>query len=303
MNEKVEEKQLTKLADESQNLYRAAPIGLCHFDTDLRYVQINEWLADINGVPIEAHLGKTIGEVVKGVADNVVPQLRHVLEMGEPIIGGEVEAETKAHPGEVRNFQHNYYPVKSEDGMVVGVSCAVMDITDRKQAEEKIRHLAYHDELTGLATLRLCKDRLSGDIALARRNKSGTALLFLDLDGFKGVNDSLGHKAGDQVLIEVGERLTQSVRETDTIARVGGDEFIIIFTQVKKKEFIIMMVENIIKTLNQPIMINGQNVNIGTSIGIALYPDHGEIPDELIKQADEAMYVVKHKGKNNYAIA
>ncbi|MCH7697012.1 MAG: diguanylate cyclase, partial [Proteobacteria bacterium] len=179
----------------------------------------------------------------------------------------------------------------------------VTDITKRKQAEEKNWHMANHDELTGLPTLRLGKDRLSGDIALARRNKSSTALLFLDLDGLKGVNDSLGHKAGDLVLIEVGERLTRSVRETDTVARVGGDEFIIILTQIKKKEFIIMIVEKIIKTLNNPIMIDGQNVNISASIGIAIYPDHGETVDVLIKQADEAMYVVKHKGKNNYAIA
>ena len=179
----------------------------------------------------------------------------------------------------------------------------VTDITERKQAEEKVQHLANHDELTGLPTLRLGKDRLSVDIALARRNKSSTALLFLDLDGFKEVNDSLGHQAGDLVLIEVGERLTRSVRETDTVVRVGGDEFIIILTQIKKKEFIIMIVKKIIKTLNNPIMIDGHNVNISASIGIAIYPDHGETVDVLIKQADEAMYVVKHKGKNNYAIA
>ena len=98
-----------------------------------------------------AHLGRTIGDVAEGVAESVVPQLRHVLETGQPISNGEVETETQAHPGEVRHFQHNYYPVKSKDGKVVGVTCAVLEITARKLAEEEIRHLANHDELTGSA--------------------------------------------------------------------------------------------------------------------------------------------------------
>ena len=151
--------------------------------------------------------------------------------------------------------------------------------------------------------MRLGKDRLAGAIALARRDKSSTALFFLDLDGFKEVNDSLGHKAGDHVLIEVAERLTQCVRDVDTVARVGGDEFIIVLTQIGKKEAAAMIAEKIIETLAAPIIFDGHNVNIGASIGIALYPDHGEIPDELIKRADEAMYMVKRKGKNNYMLA
>jgi PAS domain S-box-containing protein len=100
-------------------------------DTDLRFVYINEWLARLNGLPVEAHLGKTIDEVLKDVAAGVAPKLRHVLETGEPIIEGTVEAETPAHPGESRRYMHNYYPDKSKDGTVVGVSCVVQDITER----------------------------------------------------------------------------------------------------------------------------------------------------------------------------
>ena len=123
--------QLSNRAGELERLYAIAPVGLCYFDTDLRFLYINEWLARINGLSVKAHLGKTIDEVLKDVAVGVVPQLRHVLQTGEPIIEGTVEAETPAHPGESRHYMHNYYPDKSKDGTVVGVSCVVQDITER----------------------------------------------------------------------------------------------------------------------------------------------------------------------------
>ncbi len=118
-------------ASEVERQYAIAPVGLCYFDTDLRFRYINEWLARIKGLPVKAHLGKTIDEVLKDVAAVVVPQLRHVLQTGEPIIEGRVEAETPAHRGESRHYMHNYYPDKSKDGTVVGVSCVVQDITER----------------------------------------------------------------------------------------------------------------------------------------------------------------------------
>jgi len=127
----VEGSQLSEQADEPERLYAIAPVGLCYFDTELRFVYINEWLARINGLKVEAHLGKTIDEVLKDVAVGVVPQLRIVLQTGEPIIEGTVEAETPAHPGESRHYMHNYYPDKDKDGKVVGVSCVVQDISER----------------------------------------------------------------------------------------------------------------------------------------------------------------------------
>ena len=127
--------QISKRAPAVEHLYAIAPVGLCYFDTDLRFVYINQWLARINGLSAKAHLGKTIDEVLKDVAAGIVPQLRLVLQTGEPIIEGEVEAETPAHPGELRHYMHNYYPDKSKDGTVVGVSCVVQDITERIELE------------------------------------------------------------------------------------------------------------------------------------------------------------------------
>jgi diguanylate cyclase (GGDEF)-like protein/PAS domain S-box-containing protein len=194
-------------------------------------------------------------------------------------------------------------PVFDESGEVIKTFGTLQDITERKQAEEEIRHLAYHDELTGLPTLRLGKDRLSNAIALARRNKNSIAVLFMDLDGFKNINDTLGHKAGDYVLTKVAERLKQIVRETDTVARIGGDEFIIVLTQLTEDTAVVKMTEKIVEILTRPMEFDGQEVIIGSSIGIALYPDHGNSSEELIEKADKAMYSVKHRTMNNYSIA
>ena len=123
--------ELFERAREAEHLYAIAPIGLCYFDTVLRYRYVNEWLARIHGLSVEAHVGKTIEEVIPAVAVRVGPQLRQVLQSGEPIVEAEVEVETPAHPGESRRYRHSYYPDKREDGMVVGVSCVVYDITER----------------------------------------------------------------------------------------------------------------------------------------------------------------------------
>ncbi len=153
--------QFPERVTEVDRLYAIAPVGLCYFDADLRFRYINEWLARINGVPVEAHLGKTVDEVLKGVATGIMAQLRHVLETGEPVIEGEVEVETPAHPGELRHCKHNYYPNKSEDGTIMGVSCVVQDITDRK-----LEDMAQLEERA--AELRIIESRFNGAQRLAK---------------------------------------------------------------------------------------------------------------------------------------
>ena len=123
---------------EPHRIYRDLPVGLCYLDTDLRYIYINEWLAEINGISVEKHLGRTIGELIPEVAAGVEAQFRHVIDTGEPIIRGSVEAETPALPGIKRIFEHNYYPVRSDDGEVIGISCFVEDVTESKNAEDAL---------------------------------------------------------------------------------------------------------------------------------------------------------------------
>ncbi len=181
------------------------------------------------------------------------------------------------------------------------------DITERKQAEEKIKHLADHDSLTDLPTMRLAQDRLSMALSMAHRNREMAAVMFVDLDGFKAVNDSLGHNAGDYLLAQTANRMLRCVRETDTVARVGGDEFLIIITGLKIKEKALLymekIAEKIIHSVSRPVTIDGKQATVSASIGIAMYPDHGADNEDLIKKADKAMYRVKNTGKNSFCFA
>jgi diguanylate cyclase (GGDEF)-like protein/PAS domain S-box-containing protein len=176
-------------------------------------------------------------------------------------------------------------------------------VFERARSEEQLRHFADHDALTGLATARLGMDRLAGASAMARRNNSKAALLFIDLDGFKAVNDTFGHEAGDQLLKGVADRLTSCVREVDTVARIGGDEFMIVLSSINGKSGAEKVANSVIDTLSQPFELDTHVAIVGASIGIALYPEHGEQPEAIRKSADEAMYEVKRTGKNNYLFA
>lgn len=173
----------------------------------------------------------------------------------------------------------------------------------RAEAEEQLTHMANHDALTGLATRRLGMEYISFALATAHRNKSKAAVLFIDLDGFKAVNDTLGHEAGDAVLIGVAERLLHCVREIDAVVRIGGDEFIVILNDIHNREDAALIAQKLITALAQPFTPGDENAAIGASIGIALYPDHELEPEALLKRADDAMYEIKNQGKNNFAFA
>ncbi len=163
--------ELSEQENGVERLYAIAPVGLCYFDAELRFRYINEWLARINGISVEAHLGRTVDDVLKGVATDIVSQLRHVLDTGEPIIEGEAEVETAAHPGELRHYKHDYYPDKCENGTVLGVSCVVQDVTDRKledtaQREEREDLRSLVEERA--AELRIIESRFNGAQRLAK---------------------------------------------------------------------------------------------------------------------------------------
>ncbi len=191
----------------------------------------------------------------------------------------------------------------TEDGNPLTMSGTHQDITERKLAEDQIQYMATHDMLTDLPSLRLAKDRLSIALSMARRHQNMTAVMFVDLDGFKDVNDTLGHDAGDYLLKQVAQRLLTCVRATDTVARVGGDEYLLIATELHSPDDAARIAKKVIHLVSQPVICNGRQTAVSASIGIALYPGQGEDMDQLIKQADAAMYRVKSAGKNGFMFA
>jgi diguanylate cyclase (GGDEF)-like protein/PAS domain S-box-containing protein len=174
------------------------------------------------------------------------------------------------------------------------------EIAERRRVEEKIKHIAFHDVLTSLPNRALFQDRLSLALAHARRNNEMLAILFLDLDRFKVINDSLGHTVGDQLLQGVAERLKKCVREDDTIARLGGDEFIILLPGISHVDHVSAVARKILDTIKQPWHVGGIELFVTASIGVALYPNDGEQIDVLLKNADAAMYRSKEEGRNDY---
>ncbi|MGK2944388.1 MAG: diguanylate cyclase domain-containing protein, partial [Desulfuromonadales bacterium] len=176
--------------------------------------------------------------------------------------------------------------------------CISRDITERELAEEKIWYNAHHDFLTGLPNRRLFLDRLEQEVKHAQRSNLPLSLLFMDLDGFKEVNDSLGHEAGDRLLSDVAERLTDCVRADDTVARMGGDEFTVILTDAKQRKDVEHVARTIVDALAMPFHIAQQPVQISVSIGITLYPQDASSPVALLEAADKAMYKAKKSGSN-----
>ena len=177
-----------------------------------------------------------------------------------------------------------------------------MDITERKQLEQKLADMATHDPLTGLPNRLLLSDRLDVGLAQAQRNDTRLAVMMLDLDRFKTVNDTFGHSVGDELLRTAGERLMGIVRKSDTVARMGGDEFVVLLLQVAKAEDAVRVAQKILGIFRKPFVLGAYQVRITTSVGIAIYPEDGEDVETLLKNADTAMYWVKEQGRDNYEL-
>ncbi len=190
-------------------------------------------------------------------------------------------------------------PFKNKDGTVSKLAIA-RDISEHKQTEEKLTYMATHDILTGFPNRTLFNDRLTLAIAQAKRNKKKLAVMLFDLDRFKEVNDVMGHRVGDQLLKVVSKRIEELLRKSDTIARMGGDEFLLLLPEISQIEDATKIARKIIDSFKNPFKIDHQKIHITTSIGIVIYPEDGENSDTLIKNADIAMYQVKEKGRNNY---
>ena len=186
------------------------------------------------------------------------------------------------------------------NGQVIGALETLQDISEQKRYEEELKSWAMHDSLTGLCNRRLLDQRMVVALAQARREKKLVAIMFIDLDHFKPINDQWGHAAGDTVLMVVAQRLLAMVRTEDCVARVGGDEFVVALYAPDSTLFVESIAERIIDSIGQPMQIHGQSVQIGCSIGISLYPDDGDDFPALLLEADQAMYLAKDRNRNTF---
>ena len=223
-----------------------------------------------------------------------------LLAAGGPAVGRTVEVAARRSDG--AEFPVELSLANWEAKGQTFVTAIIRDITDRRQAEEQIRHLAFHDALTGLPNRLLFGDRLQMAINHARRYRQRVAVLFVDIDRFKVINDSLGHTRGDRLLQDVAERLRECLREDDTIARFGGDEFTLLLSSVARVEDAINVAGKILKALEAPFPQAGRDLFITPSIGVVLYPDDGHDLETLVKNADAAMYQAKEQGGNRYQL-
>ena len=192
--------------------------------------------------------------------------------------------------------------IRNYKGKPIGFRGISRDITERKQSEEKIRQMAYHDSLTGLPNRKLFSDRLGIALAQAQRNQKKVGIAMLDLDNFKGVNDTLGHDVGDLLLKATAERLSAALRKSDTLARFGGDEFVLILPDLKVIDDAIPVAQKIVDSFYKPFLIDTHQLVVTMSIGIAFYPNDGTDEDILLKNADIAMYQAKQAGRARYQL-
>ena len=283
----------------ADNVFEHTSEAIMVTDADKTILRVNKAFTNITGYSETEAVGSSPNKLLKSGKhdDNFYQSLWHTL-MADGVWEGEILDRHKN--GVIFPCWHNISNVTDGQGNVIQHISIFSDITEKKVAEEHIQNLAQFDQLTKLPNRMLFYDRLQQAFSRARRNKSKIGLMFIDLDRFKIVNDSLGHHAGDQLLIEVAKRLTKSVRGQDTVARFAGDEFTIVLEDLKDGENAGRVAENVLKALAVKVVLDNNEIVTGASIGISIYPDDGEEVESLVKNADMAMYLAKGRGKNRY---
>ena len=278
-----------------------SPVSVIITDTRGIIQYVNPKFTQLMGYTVEDTIGKT-PRLIKG---NFLPR-EFYQEMWDTILAGRdwhgvFHNRTKA--GALVWEVASISPIRNEEGAITHFVGVKEDITEIKRLQEELGHMARHDQLTDLPNRFLFKDRLGQALVQSKRRQAMFALLYLDLDDFKPVNDTLGHEAGDALLVEVGARLIATIRESDTVARMGGDEFTVLINDIQGPATAELLARMILEALGRPVQLRDRECAIGVSIGIALYPKDGTTADELLSKADSAMYLAKQAGGNGFRFA
>jgi len=313
-----QKEELKRSKEFLQTVINTIPDPVFVKDKEHHWIILNQAYCQFIGYPLETLMQKSDHDIFpRHEADAFWSQDELLFRTGQ---AKEIEAEFTDAFGTTHLIATKKSLHKDAAGnlFLVGI---IRDITERKRTEEelrqaaeeltrsnvelklsedRLRYLAYHDALTGLANRKQFYERLSQSMDWAHKNNQLVGLMFLDLDGFKQVNDTLGHDTGDQLLRVVAQRLTSSLRSSDIVSRLGGDEFTVILPGIPQLEYVAKVAEKILETLSQVFLLEGQNVFVTVSIGISIYPLDGEVEETLIKNADAAMYCAKQLGRNQY---
>ncbi|MDO8453052.1 MAG: EAL domain-containing protein [Sulfurimonas sp.] len=267
-------------------------------DATGKILRINSTFTDMTGFSEKEAIGRN---------SKILKSERHTEEFYKNLWGAilkeghaQYEIWNRRKDGDIFVAIESITTIKDENDAVKYFIATLHDITARKNAEERVVHMAHYDPLTDLPNRVLFQDRFLHSIEIAKRQKQNVALAFIDIDGFKKVNDTKGHPLGDKLLIELGKKIVSCVRKYDTVSRLGGDEFTVIFESLSQIDSIVPICENILKVLREEIIIDNQSIFVSASIGISVYPNDGKDIHSLIQHADTAMYKAKENGKNRF---
>lgn len=282
--------EIQRVWEEFRSVIESTDDSVYLVDPEGRFLYVNQRYLDRLGVNSDRVLGKRYGDFhSEEDTTDFLERVRRVIETGQ------------SQRYEHRSLRDGHFflrtlsPVRDPKGRVVAVTVVSKDITDLKKVQLELSFLATHDPLTGLPNRALFMDRLKLAILQAQRNPHPMAVMFIDLDDFKKVNDAYGHRVGDALLKAIGKRLRDSLRRSDTVARIGGDEFVVLLPDIRKHEDAALVACHLLEQLSLPYEVEGRTFEVSGSIGIALYPDHGTDPETLLMIADKAMYEAKSR--------
>ena len=300
----TERKRLEEAIKKSGERYRTIleEIQDTYFEVDLagNFTFVNDAMCRIMGYSKEDLIGMNYRVfAAKEDAEVIYRDFNRVYHTGETIKG--ISYRFVQKNGTVGFGELSISVIKNEEGQVIAFRGIGRDVTERKRLEQELNDIATHDFLTGLPNRVLLQDRLNVGLNQAQRNNTNLAVMMLDLDRFKVVNDTLGHSIGDKLLMAGGERLSDIVRKSDTVARVGGDEFLVLLPQIAKIGDATKVARKILEAFRKPFVVDSYQTRVTTSIGIAFYPEDGDDADALLTNADTAMYWVKEHGRDDYA--
>ncbi|MFZ3213533.1 MAG: EAL domain-containing protein [Terriglobales bacterium] len=290
---------LREAGEQYRTIFEENSIGICTSAADGRYLSVNPAFARIFGYDSPEEMLARVSNAAQVYVD---PSRRREIgrQLREQGRCENCEFQVYRKDGSKIWLRTSVRTVHNADGSLLYHVGTAEDITEHKLLEKQVRYLAYYDALTGLANRSLFQDRLANAMAVARRSKQKVALLFLDLDRFKTINDSLGHSVGDLLLKEVAERLKKWSREQDTVARLGGDEFVVVLSAVKETADAAVAADRLMKAMSAEFTVQGHLLSPSCSLGISVFPDHGTDGEALLKNADAAMYCAKDNGRNNF---